>query len=365
MPHTKKYTLRRIVSKLLAIYETILLVKTETRRYRKFVELLREAFGEVFTNVNFEERKIKPTSRTHVDVVYVCSFSLPQDVTDSNGARVVLSRVLFITYENFKSCMSLLQGLKRHINLDKGMAFIVSEKIDTRSTKYGQNPCIITTSESYIISAINEHCPEETESGFFDDLITAGLIDVEDDYSTVRDFFLDSWQRLSDFVRSALINFHVSYGDFCSIHICRACGKIFLPDRSGEERGVFCSNKCQKIYYKKDNKPMTNCIQNQKRRLDTLTGFWDNSEKKKLNLSKIRVPSIGSDCRNCSEIKKAAESGKKVKAGMCPVFLSNDYFLGLTKAYLTKKEDEKRNKPKFQKTSGFEGDYDVSNAIKF
>lgn len=361
MAHADKVALRIIISKLIDIYEAVSNMPARARRYRSFVNQLSEIFVSVFGDVKIERCKFMDDASKKTEEYHILFFpagDYTQRFGNNDGDVSVV-----VTPNNLVDFLLLFGGLKGCISSGKYIQLFVSGK-DMRDfyryyrQKNGDMYDVNEKSLVYEVSAVND-TDSADENSFFNQLIFFGFVDDEDSPDTVKDFFHGSWRRFPEFVRSALVCFHITFGDFKSIHICKLCGKMFLPERSGDERGLFCSASCRIKYYRSDNKILTNCIQNQKRRLDTLKNYLAMFDDVKTPMSKIVIPSVATDCRRCETMKSATEIGSKVKAGMCPVFQKNKYFLEATKLYREKKEYEKRNKIKKKMTSGFEESYTV------
>lgn len=361
MAHADKVALRIIISKLIDIYEAVSNMPARARRYRSFVNQLSKMFSSVFGDVRVERHKFVGNTQKNSEEHYIFLFPVSGYADGLSGDGN--DKSVIATLSNFDGFLVLFDSLKSCISSGRYMQLFVSGKEIRDFSRYyrqigGHSFEVNEKSLVYEVSAVNDKDSAD-ENSFFNQLIFFGFIDDEDSPDTVKDFFHGSWRRFPEFVRSALVCFHITYGDFKSIHICKLCGKMFLPERSGDERGLFCSASCRIKYYRSDNKILTNCIQNQKRRLDTLKNYLAKFDDVKTPISKIVIPSVATDCRRCETMKSATEIGSKVKAGMCPVFQKNKYFLEATKLYREKKEYEKRNKIKKKMTSGFEESYTV------
>jgi len=343
MSQKNKYLLRNIVADLLAAYEDFSTHELSTHDYDSFILNLEKSFKSYFSNVAFKKYQTYPKDDQLNRSYHIASFSIYDD--DSSETQS-LSKNFTITYINLKSALSLIASLKKCIaNGYCNLIFVSERNIFKRTTFAINNKETPETDATSMTFKITPHLSAQSEivDSFYIDLMTSGAVDAFEDYSIATDFSSDSWEFFTDFVRSALINYHIAYDDFSLIHICKACGKIFLPQKSGEQRGIFCSIECKNLLYKTNNKVLTNCIQNQKNRINTMATSCSSKESDGL-ISKITLPSI-EDCRNCPSIR-SLEQERSVKAGNCPVLLNDKCFTLLTEAYLKYKELKKLKKKK-------------------
>lgn len=144
---------------------------------------------------------------------------------------------------------------------------------------------------------------------------------------TVNDFMYAAWGNFIDFVYSAFANFHIEYDGFSNIKLCKECNKMHLPQRSGKERGVFCSQKCQKQYFDKNNKTISRCIANQRRRFYTVTSRTNDAPDINDVFPENSFPHT-EKCRECKILTDAT-----IKAGQCPILQNNKQFMELVEIY--------------------------------
>ena len=354
MSQENKYLLRSIVADLLAAYEDFSAHELSLQEFDRFILSLERSLHSYFFRVTLNKITSEHAEYQLNNPCYIASFSISDD--DSSEKKSLLKNFT-ITYFNLKSALSLIGSLKKCI-VDGycNLIFVSERNIFKRTTFAVNNKETPETDAISMTFKIMQHIDAQSEiaDSFFIDLVTAGAVDAFEDYSIATDFFSDSWEFFTDFVRSALINYHIAYCDLSSIHICKVCGKIFLPQKSGEFRGVFCSTECKNSHYKINNKVLTNCIQNQKNRLNTMATLCRSKESDDL-LSSIILPSI-ENCRNCPAINSLGLESS-VKAGKCPLLLNDKNFILLTQAYLKQKELEKTNKKK--RKIGDNDEYDL------
>jgi hypothetical protein len=345
-----KYLLRTIVSDLLDFYEEFSAHEMSIHDYDKAIHRLEMSFKTYFSEVSFHEHPSTSKDEQHDTPIYIASFLMPFEDSVKNHTS---QNDIIISYLNIKYALSLIGNLKKCIQLGRHDLIFVLERNTFKKTIFhmiGKKviESYVTSSTFKITKKIDNQC--EIVDSFFNELFTAGAVDINTDYSVATDFFSDFWEYLTDFVRSALINYHIAYGGFGLIHICKVCGKIFLPQKSGEMRGIFCSTLCKNLHYKTNNKVLSTCIQNQKNRINTMTTLCSSIESHDLSKN-ITIPTIEA-CRDCLLIRKL-EQERSVKAGKCPVLLNDRNFSLLTEAYLKQKE---LNKIKNKKQTNVDND---------
>ena len=340
--HAKTF-FRVIFSQLLSIFEAVSQVNDRNMRYNLFIDRLTNAFNDSFQDLTTKEIS-KSTGLSNLnDTAYSFKFF--------NDKNVMYS--FTTSYVSFEDYMKLFETLKKFIKDQKHKVFFLLEKNTVNtitheliySDKVRENK---STASYYKISqlpTVYNASPNNSDSEeLYDALILEGSSSDTDDLSIVKDFFSRPPESFSHFVRSILINYHIHHDGLKSIHICRSCNRIFLPQRSGEDRGIFCTDSCKKNLYNTTNKSFTNCIQNQKRRIETLEkNVNSNNETKKL-FADIKTPSIDSNCRKCEAIQSAIANNISVKAGKCPVLLNDASFVLLSEEYRKTKDNQKLNR---------------------
>lgn len=349
-----KYLLRCIVAGLLTIYEKFSAEDFSLQDYNNFILELENLFNSYFSDVVFKKYDAGNEDKQQNNFYYKASFSIS---TEGSSGIELKSRAVMVPYLNAQYVLSLIGGLKKCIEAGFSNILFVSERNTLKRTTFSiENNAVSETDSTCVTSKISQQSDANNDivSSFFIDLMTIGSLDIYEDFSITTDFFLDSWELLTDFVRSALINYHIAYCNFSAIHICKRCGKIFLLPKSGPQRGIFCSTECKNSLYKSNNKLLINCIQNQKNRLDTMRKYCNSEDCDKLFLN-INKPSID-DCRQCFTIRDSLKQASKVGAGKCPILLNDKNFILLTEAYFKQKELSKINKRNKKKLKIYDDD---------
>ncbi|MBF0482990.1 MAG: hypothetical protein HQK82_15195 [Desulfovibrionaceae bacterium] len=88
----------------------------------------------------------------------------------------------------------------------------------------------------------------------------------------VPSFFSCRWNTFSGFIVSAFIEYIGIYNEYNYIKICNNCGIPFISKKSGETRGLYCSNACKSTYNYNKRTDVYDITQSIKY-LTTRTGF--------------------------------------------------------------------------------------------
>lgn len=144
-----------------------------------------------------------------------------------------------------------------------------------------------------------------------------------------------SWGTSSEFITSALVSYISSYGDFRKLKICQHCKKLCYPKRSGDNRGIFCSEKCRQAHHLHRYGTLANCIAKQRQFIRTRIDFLHKtndiySRIYNDNLTDV-TPKIDT-CRRCTAI-----SSKPVDSGECPFVYGNKQILKMSADYYNEK----------------------------
>lgn len=364
MTQTEKKAIRTLTAQLLAIYEATSYIKDDAERYESFIKHLKQAFNKIFKNSDF--KKLQHFSGTNIpcDTAYAITAKVDDNVKFA----------FTISLASFNDFLNLFGTLKQFVASGENKAFFLLEENTISTTKYDPHAPKDKDAEKKTrnyyqicqMPAPRDTPPKISDSeALYDTLILDGTISDTEDFSIVDNFFARPPERFSHFIRLALINFHIYHGGFELIHICRTCNNMFLPERSGDERGIFCTDKCRKAYHDRDNRLFNNCHQNQKNRIKTIQNFIEKNTGSKTTIDPPRQLYAATDCRTCIAIQEAISNNTTIKAGMCPILLSDENFQKLSKEYARIKNELKGNRKKSKKkTYGVEG-YSIADDIKF
>lgn len=382
MSRARKTTIRTLTTQILEVYESIASIEDVEKRFRVFIESLKSALRN--TAIAFEAKELSQFTgaSADIDTAYAFKFQI-------EGSSVFSFTISFASCNDY---ITLISTLKQFIASGKDKTFFIleenqlitktynksiskkpqsgatqsAEKLPSKSEDDKNKP-EIKARDYYRLCPLPPDDPLQIENhdddALYDALILDGTMSDTQDFSIVDDFFLNPPETFSHFIRSTLIHFHLHNDGFGSIRICKTCQKIFLPERSGDERGLFCTTKCQKSYYDRYNRIFNNCHQNQMNRIQTMRNFIEKSLDNRIKFDSPNPISAVSKCRNCIAVKEAISNNTRIKAGMCPILLSDSNFQKLSEEYDRLKLESKNDKKKSKKKVFGVEEYSVSDDI--
>ena len=384
MSRARKTTIRTLMTLLLELYESINSIIDVEKRFIVFIERLESALRN--TAIAFKSKELRQFTGavTDTDTAYSFKFQI-------EGSSVFSFTISFASYNDY---IALISTLKQFIASGKDKLFFMLEENQLTTKTYNKfipkgpqsgatqsdgklpnksdddkNKPEIKTREYYRLCTLPPDDPlqigNHDDDALYDALILDGTISDTQDFSIVDDFFTNPPETFSHFIRAILINFHLHNDGFGSIRICKTCQKMFLPERSGDERGLFCTTKCRKSYYDRYNRIFNNCHQNQMNRIRTMQNFIEKTLDARIKLASPDPISAVADCRNCIAVKEAILNDIKIKAGMCPILLSDINFQKLLEEYSRIKAELKGAKKRSKKKIYGVEDYSIADDIEF
>lgn len=136
---------------------------------------------------------------------------------------------------------------------------------------------------------------------------------IEHEIGTVKDILMQKWLSFTDLARSILVVYHLEFGSFSRIKICKCCENLYHEDKEGKKQ--YCSDRCRKRYNHVDEEVINKCYFKQRQWLDRLI--------ERAGLHKLTHVSR-SICNDCLQIRQG-----NVKGGECKPLkiLNRDFFV--------------------------------------
>lgn len=329
MSSVKKGILKSLLSRLLDSYNYLTNIQKKDEGYIHFARCMANIFEFYYGNVTCGPDVHRIYGR-EADTIYGFYFLNNPPLNNECPSELTTGR------HDYKNFLKLFSSL--HFCIKKGhrKLFRVNEQTTTSKITYkeiGQGLRDSAAEEvktEYTIdrerfknNALTTDIYDENDD-FFLNAITLGATSFNDDHAIVEDFFDRKTHTTSfDWARNVLLCYHIYYGSFESLKLCKNCDNIHLPERSGFDRGIFCSSKCQKSYFNSKHRSLVNCKTNQRNWIERVAKKCGYSEIISAIVDGIEMPSIDK-CRRCAATKRL-----KVKAGECPVLNEDVNFIEL------------------------------------
>lgn len=80
--------------------------------------------------------------------------------------------------------------------------------------------------------------------------------------STIQSLFSGLWLSFQSLIAAIFVTYLDYHGTFYRFQLCHTCGRPFIPERLGNDRGKYCGPDCQKKKYA--TKPVNKCYRNQR-----------------------------------------------------------------------------------------------------
>lgn len=347
----QKSATKQVVKEILQIFAKTQLLENRNSQVIMFGKLIAELLDKHFASVTVHDHSTKAEP-----------IKLIKYLVDTNYKNETNMHQISISSAAYAEFSKLICGLQRHISTGQATPFHVTRtKTATKSTLLYENGSK-TTQPIDIHSCIHHNISWSTpntiahDEEFYETLTTAGIIGDDEDTSEIRDFFGGGFNSVADLARSALVNYYIYYGGFRNISHCDACSNVYLASRKGENKGLYCSTKCQRKFYNNTNKHFISCQNKHRNMIDYLEDYIKGYPRKKLNeigrkdhdevitkIEKIKPKSPSSDeCRSCEANNAARQNDTLVKAGQCPCLLRNDCFSSMLRFKSSYKNYRKR-----------------------
>jgi DNA-directed RNA polymerase subunit M/transcription elongation factor TFIIS len=111
---------------------------------------------------------------------------------------------------------------------------------------------------------------------------------------------------------------------------CDNCDKLFIPERSSENRGIFCTPECQKSRHYNLNKNLIRCQNKHRNRISAMLDTISN--KNNIYPTKPKTPSA-EQCKECKVFTSAWKNSNKIIAGQCPALLHDQEYIDFVNEY--------------------------------
>lgn len=356
MLEQRRTFLRRTIAELISIYSSIFEIKEDEKAAEIFFLKIENLLLATLTDCKISHKRAAPKTITdnkgiqkkiNTEIYRKFQYSGVKQFPPYGIARNEFT----LKYSDFLEFKLFMQLLYNAIKTNVYNIFAITESRVTKSIFHEKDDAIIllrshktrplSLNSKYIAKdSAKQANDDDTIARMYTLLVTETLLKDDANDNTVLDFLYCNWNRAINFIKVLFSNYHIEYCGFENIKICKMCKKMFLPQRSGQDRGIFCSQKCQKHYYDSCNSRSIRCIANQRGRVNTIINYLDRHIDFNDVFSCKPFPSINS-CRACSEIES-----HQVKAGQCPLLLSNEVFSSLVDEYTNKKQNSRKTKPK-------------------
>ena len=145
-------------------------------------------------------------------------------------------------------------------------------------------------------------------------------------YEHIKNFKEFGWRTFKELIVSAITSYSYEFGGFDKLKICKQCSKLFYPERSGESRGLYCSDECRQKFYYGMNKNYEKCRTKHRQfiriRLEALNDKSFNS------ISSSTLMPQSTECRKCQQ-----HIATTIKTGECPILRTDLNFINLVSKY--------------------------------
>lgn len=291
----------------------------------------------------FKNKKNNPKEKVELrvsrDKYYIVEYGGIRNIKSMADSSQFIE-VSNLDCQNFFKLFTLIEQVRKNNELFK---IDVKERINIHF-KYTYKTDKITNITDFNIRRPSACFNTENESqknscnALFNVLVPSSGRKDEGKYLYVKDFFHGQWNDFFKFSASALLMFNIYNDGFDQIRLCKKCGRMFVPKRAGEDRGLYCPPTCQKNAYNEDNKEINSCRQKHRTLLNGMLKVADISEH--VIETSFKPLKFGiAKCRECLLIKKGM-----VKSGNCPIFVESDNFNKLRNQYeVAKKSKKKKN----------------------
>lgn len=153
-------------------------------------------------------------------------------------------------------------------------------------------------------------------------------------FEPVANFTEVTWRNFSEFTTSAIVSYSHAFNGFEKLKICKVCEKLFFSNRTGDGRGIYCSNECRHMFYYKENIDYERCRSKHRQFINVRLQKLDYYSLRQIG-GTISMPDRIS-CKKCNSTRS-----EMPKAGDCPSLLDDKDFVLLLekyKEYKTKKK---------------------------
>lgn len=325
---SRKGTLKKIVRDVLKAFGHISAKQSEHDQFY----FLAKSFFSIIEN-HFLNPHVSPSletihaSRTIDSILFTIEFKPTESHTNATATpncttdmdtydqvlRIVMSR------HNLLTCCNMIKALENytiHNYIDGFFVHHVNSFQKTILLEGKQSGVQLSepATESYYIKYPLDTFSADAEL-FYRDFFLSDIVTSDDDVCTIDNFFLCTWRRPSEFVRSAIVNFSIYNDGLSDINFCDNCNKMFIPERSSENRGRFCTPKCQKSSHYNSNEILNRCQSRQRNTINAMANTLSNVTKR--YIEPPRAPSLA-QCRNCKAIIDAEKVGIHISVEECP-----------------------------------------------
>lgn len=340
---SRRGTLKKIVRDVLKAFGSI----PEKQGENDLFYFLAKSFFNIIEN-HFQNAQISPSLETiHAaknihDLVFKITFALvaahdddtvlPEDKPgDSLHAHCIQ---IMMNHHNLLTCLNITQALKNYVIHNYTNGFYISriESVQNSHLPEGKQRGIRLNDpaiETYYVKYSPSNFSADAEQ-FFHDFFLSDITSTEDDNCIVYDFFSFTWERPSEFIRSAIVSFSIHNEGLSAINFCDNCDKMFIPERSSENRGRFCTPECQKSYHYNSNRDYIKC---QSRHRNRISAMFDTlSNKTKQHPTKPKVPSAN-QCKMCKSLIYSEQDSININAGQCPALICDKKYIDFVNDY--------------------------------